>query len=58
MREVLQAERSWIKIQASAVMALHKAAEVYLIHLMEDSHICTIHTKWITIMPKDMQLAR
>ena len=58
VRELLQLKRSWMKIQASAVMALHEAAEAYLICLMEDSHICAIHAKWITVMPKDMQLAR
>ena len=45
VKEILQAERSWLKIQASAVMALHEAAEAYLIRLLEDGHICTIHAK-------------
>ena len=39
-------------------MALHETAEAYLICLMGDSHICAIHAKQITVMPKDMQLAR
>ena len=58
VKEILQMERSWLKIQASAIMALHEATEAYLIWLMEDSHICGIHAKRIKIMPKDMQLAR
>ena len=45
-------------LQASTVMALHEVSEAYLIHLLEDSHICAIHVKRITIMPKDMQLMR
>ena len=56
--EVLQAEKSWFIIQASAVMALHETSEAYLIHLLEDSHICTIHVKRITIMPKDIYLTK
>ena len=40
------------------VMALQKAAEVYLVQLLEDSNLCTIHAKHITIQPKDIQLAR
>ena len=58
VREVLQAEKSWFKIQAFTVMALHEASEAFLICLLEDSHICAIHVKGIIIMPKDMQLAR
>ena len=58
VREVLQAEKSWFKIQASAVMALHEASEAYLIWLLEDSHVCVIHEKRITIIPKDIQLTR
>ena len=29
--EILQAERSWMKIQASAILALHEVAESYLV---------------------------
>jgi len=42
----------------SAVLALQEAAEAYLASLMEDSILCAIHTKRLTIMPKDVQLAR
>ena len=55
---ILQMERSWMKIQSSAVLALHEAAETYLVWLLEDSSICTIHAKWVTVMLKDKQLAR
>ncbi len=39
------------------VDALQEAAEAYLVGLFEDSNLCAIHAKRITIMPKDMQLA-
>ena len=58
VRELLQVERSSLKIQAYVVMALHEVSEAYLIWLLEGSHICKIHAKRITVMPKDMQLAR
>jgi histone H3 len=32
--------------------------EAYLIGLFEDTNLCAIHAKRITIMPKDMMLAR
>lgn len=38
--------------------ALQEAAEAYLVGLMDDSNLCAIHAKRITIQPKDMQLAR
>ena len=58
VREILQKDHAWYYIQASAVLALHEAAESYLIHIMEDTIMCTIHAKWVTILPKDMQLVR
>jgi len=44
--------------QANALMALQEAAEFHLVHLFEDANLCAIHAKRVTIMPKDMQLAR
>ena len=44
--------------QAQAVLALQEAAEAHLIVLFEDSNLCAIHAKRVTIMPKDMMLAR
>ena len=55
--EILQQERSWCKIQASPILALHEVAKTYLVHLFEDGNLCAIHTKYITIMLKDKQLA-
>ena len=35
-----------------------QAAEAYLVGLFEDTNLCAIHAKRVTIMPKDIQLAR
>jgi histone H3 len=35
-----------------------EAAEAYLIGLFEDTNLCAIHAKRVTIMPRDLQLAR
>ena len=43
--------------QVHAVLTLQEAAEYYLASLLEDANLCMIHTKCITIMLKDMQLA-
>ena len=42
----------------ATVMALQEATEAYLIQLLEDSNLCAIHAKQVTILLKDMQLAR
>lgn len=44
--------------QASALEALQTAAEDYLVHLFEDSNLCAIHARRVTIMPRDIALAR
>ena len=44
--------------QSSAVLALQEAAEAYLVGLFEDTNLAAIHAKRVTIMPKDIQLAR
>ncbi|XP_038051975.1 histone H3-like [Patiria miniata] len=44
--------------QAAAIMALQEASEAFLVHLFEDANLCAIHAKRVTIMPKDIQLAR
>ena len=41
-----------------AVDALHEGAEDYLITLMEDANLLAIHARYITIQPRDIQLAR
>ena len=35
-----------------------QASEAYLVGLFEDTNLCAIHAKRVTIMPKDIQLAR
>jgi len=40
-----------------AILALQEAAEAYLVGLFEDSNLCAIHAKRVTLMAKDMHLA-
>ena len=47
-----------VRFQSAAIMALQEASEAYLVGLFEDSNRCAIHAKRVTIMPKDIQLAR
>ncbi|XP_068082978.1 histone H3.3A-like [Anabrus simplex] len=47
-----------LRFQSAAIGALQEATEAYLVGLFEDSNLCAIHAKRVTIMPKDIQLAR
>eukprot|EP00092_Neocalanus_flemingeri_P087483 GFUD01110407.1.p1 GENE.GFUD01110407.1~~GFUD01110407.1.p1 ORF type:complete len:227 (-),score=52.18 GFUD01110407.1:123-803(-) len=47
-----------MRFQSAAIMALQEAAEAYLVTLFEDTVLCAIHAKRVTVMPKDMILAR
>ena len=46
-----------LRILPAAITALQEATEAYLVLLFEDTNLCTIHAKRVTIMPKDIQLA-
>lgn len=58
VREVAQDFKTDVRFQSTALQALHEAAEAYLVGLFEDTNMCAIHAGRVTIMPKDIQLAR
>ena len=58
VREIAQDFKTDLRFQSAAVLALQEAAEAYLVGLFEDTNLAAIHAKRVTIMPKDIQLAR
>jgi histone H3 len=58
VREVAQDFKCDLRFQSSAILALQEASEAYLVGLFEDTNLCAIHAKRVTIFPKDIQLAR
>ncbi|THD26469.1 histone H3 [Fasciola hepatica] len=58
VREIAQDFKTDLRFQSAAVGALQEASEAYLVGLFEDTNLCAIHAKRVTIMPKDIQLAR
>ena len=58
VREIAQDFKTDLRFQSSAIAALQEASEAYLVGLFEDTNLCAIHAKRVTIMPKDIQLAR
>ena len=47
-----------LRFQSSALLAVQEAAEAYIVGLFEDTNLCAIHAKRMTVMKKDMVLAR
>jgi histone H3 len=58
VREIAGAFKDDLRFQTSAIMALQEASEAYLVGLFEDTNLCAIHARRVTIMSKDMHLAR
>ena len=60
VREIAQDFKKifFLWFQSAAIGALQEASETYLVGLFEDTNLCAIHAKRVTIMPKDIQLAR
>jgi len=58
VREIAHEYKRDLRFQSSAVLALQEASEAYLVGLFEDTNMCAIHAKRVTIMPKDIHLAR
>ena len=58
VREVAQDFKTDLHFQREVIGALQEAAEAYLVGLFDDTNLCAIHARRVTIMPKDIQLAR
>jgi histone H3 len=54
--KITQEHRMDLQFQSTAVLALQEASKAYLDGMLEDTNLCTMHAKHVTIMPKDMQL--
>lgn len=58
VREIAQQFEADLRFQSSAIAALQEAAEAYLVGLFEDTNLCALHAKRVTITPRDLKLAR
>lgn len=58
VREIMQRFKTDLRVQSTALCALQEASEAYLVGLFEDTNLCAIHAKRVTIMPKDIKLAQ
>ena len=58
VREVTQNVRGDLHFQATALATSQEASKAYLIGLLEDTNLCAINARRVTIMPKDLQLSQ
>ena len=58
VREITQDYKTGLRFQSAAVLCLQEATEAYLVRLFDDANLCAIHARWVTIIPKDILLAR
>ena len=58
VREIAQDFKTGLRFQSAAVLCLQEAWEAYLVRLFDDANLCAIHARRVTIMPKDLFLAR
>ena len=58
VREIGNDWKSDLRWTSTAMWGMQESAEAYLVGLFEDTNLAAIHAKRVTIMPKDIQLAR
>jgi histone H3 len=58
VREICDDYKTDIRWQKSAMAALQEASEAYIVGLYEDTNLCALHAKRVTVRSQDMQLAR
>ena len=58
VREITQDYKTDLQFQSAVILCLQEAAEAYLVRLFDDANLCAIHARRVTIMPRDIMLAR
>eukprot|EP00758_Cryptobia_borreli_P012732 Tbor_TRINITY_DN5770_c0_g1::TRINITY_DN5770_c0_g1_i1::g.19709::m.19709/K11253/H3; histone H3 len=58
VRELATTQKEGLRFQSSAVLAIQEATESYMVSLLSDTNLCAIHGRRVTIMPRDIKLAR
>eukprot|EP00744_Colponema_vietnamica_P003356 GILI01005157.1.p1 GENE.GILI01005157.1~~GILI01005157.1.p1 ORF type:complete len:157 (+),score=14.59 GILI01005157.1:45-473(+) len=58
VREVVQKTKESLRMSRSAVDAIQESTEAYMVSLFADATLCTLHAKRVTLMSRDIKLAR
>ncbi len=58
VQEIIQEISTKLWVTLDALESLQEAAEAYLVCVFENSNLCAIHAKRVTVMPKDFALTQ
>ena len=58
VRQIAQKYKKDVRFQGTAVLALQEASEAYMVGMFEDTNLAALHAKCVTILPRDLALAR
>ena len=58
VREIAEDYKTDLRFQSAVILCLQEATEAYIVRLFDDANLCAIHARRVTIMPKDILLAR
>ena len=58
VREIARDFKHELRFQSIAILALQEASQAYLVDLFQDTNLIAMHARRVTIMPRDIQLAR
>ena len=58
VRELATSHKENLRWAASAVAAVQEATEAYVVGLLSDANLCVLHAKRVTLMVRDVHLAR
>ena len=58
VKEIIQNIRGDLQFQTTAIFVIQEAGEAFLVGLLKQANLCALHAKCVTIMPRDIQLAR
>ena len=56
--EIVIKRKEDVRFQSTAVLALQEASEAYMVGMFEDTNLAALHAKRVTILPRDLALAR
>lgn len=57
VREIVTNLKDSMRMSNSALEAIQDSAENYIVGVLTDANLCTIHAKRVTLFPKDLSLA-
>ena len=56
VRNIAQQYKADARFQAPALACLHEAVESFLSGVFEDANLCAVHSRRVTVLPRDLQL--